>query len=479
MNIAVHTGELDEAAIKGFQVVLVSDDSFERAMQVRPHAPHVIASASSDALRQPLGLFGALATPYSLLASPRETALMLGATLQINDICHANGVCFVACQSRGVFGNIFVDFGPSFVVNDTNGEQALSAMISGVTQENPGMVTTLDETRHGLETGDYVTFTEVKGMTQLNDCEPMPIKVTGPYTFSIGDTSSFGAYQSGGYVKQVKMPATVSFLSMRESCKKPEFLISDFAKMDRQEQLLLGFQAVDAFLAKNKALPLPGNKAHAAEVVALAESLNAECKLVQSVDAKLLTLLASNARGDISPMAAVLGGIVAQEVLKGCSGKFMPIRQWFMYDNTECLPSEPLPEGEYALEGSRYDGQIAVFGKTYQEKLLALNYFLVGAGAIGSPPSPPRPALLAQPATLSPCARRPRAHSSWCARARCEMLKNWAMMGLGCGSKGCIHVTDMDTIEKSNLNRQFLFRASDIQKLKVRVPAPPRAQRAR
>ena len=59
------------------------------------------------------------------------------------------------------------------------------------------------------------------------------------------------------------------------------------------------------------------------------------------------------------------------------------------------------------------------------------------------------------------------------------MLKNWAMMGLGCGSKGCIHVTDMDTIEKSNLNRQFLFRASDIQKLKVRVPAPPRAQRAR
>ena len=52
------------------------------------------------------------------------------------------------------------------------------------------------------------------------------------------------------------------------------------------------------------------------------------------------------------------------------------------------------------------------------------------------------------------------------------------MMGVACGS-GTVHVTDMDTIEKSNLNRQFLFRASDIQKLKVRVPAPPRAQRAR
>ena len=102
------------------------------------------------------------------------------------------------------------------------------------------------------------------------------------------------------------------------------------------------------------------------------------------IDAKLLTLLSSNARGDLSPMAAVLGGIVAQEVLKGCSGKFMPINQWLMYDNTECLPEEPLPEGEYLLKGSRYDGQIAVFGNAFQEKLLGLNYFLVGAGAIGS-----------------------------------------------------------------------------------------------
>lgn len=41
------------------------------------------------------------------------------------------------------------------------------------------------------------------------------------------------------------------------------------------------------------------------------------------------------------------------------------------------------------------------------------------------------------------------------------MLKNWAMMGLG--TNGSIFVTDMDTIEKSNLNRQFLFRSKDIE----------------
>ena len=51
--------------------------------------------------------------------------------------------------------------------------------------------------------------------------------------------------------------------------------------------------------------------------------------------------------------AAVLGGIAAQEALKACSGKFMPIRQWFMYDVTEALPDEELPSTEYALEGTR------------------------------------------------------------------------------------------------------------------------------
>jgi ubiquitin-activating enzyme E1 len=42
------------------------------------------------------------------------------------------------------------------------------------------------------------------------------------------------------------------------------------------------------------------------------------------------------------------------------------------------------------------------------------------------------------------------------------MLKNIAMIGVGCGEDGKMTVTDMDIIEKSNLNRQFLFRPWDI-----------------
>jgi ubiquitin-activating enzyme E1 len=50
-------------------------------------------------------------------------------------------------------------------------------------------------------------------MTELNGCEPRKVTVKGPYTFTIGDTSSLGEYKSGGIFTQVKMPKMVSFVS--------------------------------------------------------------------------------------------------------------------------------------------------------------------------------------------------------------------------------------------------------------------------
>ncbi|KAL1971292.1 hypothetical protein VTN77DRAFT_244 [Rasamsonia byssochlamydoides] len=351
--------------------------------------------------------------------------------LVIADYCHENGIYIVITDTFGLFGYLFNDFGKNFTVGDTTGEEPVSGIVADI--DETGLVSALDESRHGLEDGDYVTFTEVKGMEGLNNSDPRKVTVKGPYTFSIGDVSGLGKYQGGGLFHQVKMPKFIDFQPLRKQLKKPEFLVSDFAKFDRPRQLHIGVQALHHFAeAHDGQFPRPHHEADAEEVLKIAKDLAAQGEEKVELDDKLIKELSYQARGDLNPLAAFFGGLAAQEVLKSVSGKFNPVVQWLYFDSLESLP-ESVTRSEETCKplGTRYDGQIAVFGKDFQEKIANVNQFLVGAGAIG-----------------------------------CEMLKNWAMIGLGTGPKGKIRVTDMDQIEKSNLNRQFLFRSKDVGKLK-------------
>lgn len=361
-----------------------------------------------------------------------ETAL--STQVEINDYTHQNGIYFISTDVRGLFGNVFCDFGPAFSVVDPTGEAPLTGIIAGI--DTDGLVTALDETRHGLEDGDFVTFAEVEGLNL--GTEPYKVEVKGPFTFSVGDLAGRGQYTRGGIFTQAKMPKIIDFKPLRDQIAKPEMLISDYAKFDRPGQLHIGFQALHSFAeSRSGILPRARNVEDAEQVWQIAKSIAAESTDSSDLDEKLIKELSYQARGDLSPMVAVYGGIVAQEVLKAISGKFHPIVQYMYFDSLESMPtSTPVSELECAPQGTRYDGQIAVFGKSFHEKIINTREFLVGSGAIG-----------------------------------CEMLKNWAMMGLGSGANGQITVTDMDTIEKSNLNRQFLFRSPDVGKLKSECAA--------
>ncbi|WVR07187.1 hypothetical protein IAU60_004228 [Kwoniella sp. DSM 27419] len=374
------------------------------------------------------------------LVAPFQVVVLTNATIakqvEINEFCRSKGIYFISADVRGLFGSVFNDFGKDFACVDPTGENPQTGIVASVDEDEEGIVTCLDETRHGLEDGDYVTFSEIQGMEALNGCEPRKITTKGPYTFSIGDTRGLGQYVRGGIFTQVKMPKILQFKSLKESLTSPEFFLTDFAKFDRPDTLHVGFQALSSFYEKAGHLPRPRNAEDAAQIVSLAKEISKSAGTDVELNEKVLEALAFQATGDLSPMVAVIGGFVAQEVLKACSAKFHPMQQVMYLDSLESLPKESPSEADCQPQGSRYDGQIAVFGKTFQDKIANNRQFLVGSGAIG-----------------------------------CEMLKNWSMMGLATGSNGIIHVTDLDTIEKSNLNRQFLFRAKDVGKFKAESAA--------
>ena len=363
-----------------------------------------------------------------------QVVVLTGASLDIQqavgDYCHSKGIYYLAVDTFGLFASIFCDFGDKFTVLDPTGENPVNGIVAGIDEE--GLVSALDETRHGLEDGDYVVFSEVEGMEALNGCAPRRITVKGPYTFSIGDVSGLGQYKKGGLYQQVKMPKTLHFKGFSAALKDPEFVMSDFAKYDRPMQLHIGFQALHGFIKSHGRLPRPMSDEDAALVYESAKKIVDDDKVEFELDEKVIKELAYQAMGDLNPMAAFFGGLAAQEVLKAVSGKFQPIQQWMYFDSLESLPAGcERNESTCKPLNCRYDGQIAVFGKPFQEKLSNVKQLLVGAGAIG-----------------------------------CEMLKNWAMIGLGTGPLGKITVTDMDSIEKSNLNRQFLFRPKDVGRMK-------------
>ncbi|XP_053724431.1 ubiquitin-like modifier-activating enzyme 1 isoform X1 [Synchiropus splendidus] len=354
---------------------------------------------------------------------------------RFGEFCHSHRIKFIVADTRGLCGQLFCDFGEDFLVVDPDGQPPASVLVQGITQDDPGVVVCVDELPHCFSSGCRVVFSEVGGMTELNNTRPMEICIINEHSFTIGSTSSCSKYTGGGVVTAVKEPITLQFKPIPEALLDLQLLVY-VGNPTRNQTLHLAFQALHRFVWESRRLPDPWSQTDAEALLRIVWALNDSAHLPQ-LDEEAVRLLSYTAQGDLAPVNAFIGGLAAQEVIKACSSKFIPVRQWLYFDALECLPEDKHQSHQSApsLERTRYDGQILVFGPDLQEKLGRQQYFLVGAGAIG-----------------------------------CELLKNFALMGLGAG-EGRVTVTDMDFIEKSNLNRQFLFRHCDINKPKSVVAA--------
>jgi ubiquitin-activating enzyme E1 len=390
------------------------------------------------------------------------------------DVVTPAPILFIVAMNLGAAAFYFSDIGNSsstaegaaaHVITDDNGEPPIVNVVESLTfgQDDKGtfvLVRIPANKNHGLDDGDQVYFSEVK-IAQLCDenaerrCFTVERKyveqkhedgsmadmlVCDHFVVRVPGCAEFAECTSGGFATQVKKPKYLTFRPFSSSVVSPVTESCVFGSMlqhpnmelvfaNRGEQLHFALLAMWRFQAEHGHLPRLHSMADAEACVELANKVLADHRAidgavtVDEIDRQVVLNTVLYAAAELPSNCAFLGGIAAQEIVKK-SGKYTPMHQWLYYDLFEALhdsvPSDAAPIG------SRYDHQISIFGKAFQDKVGSQRWFMVGCGALG-----------------------------------CEYLKAFALMGLGANG-GEIEVTDNDRIEVSNLNRQFLFRAENV-----------------
>ena len=222
----------------------------------------------------------------------------------------------------------------------------------------------------------------------------------------------------------MKIPFDVKYKSLTEALKDPTFLAWDLLKPDSPSHLHQLFQAMYKFIENQGRRPLPYSYDDASDLM---KNLPAE------LNCDFARIFSYTCSGNLQPLASIIGGITAQEAMKAVTHHTIPLKGFLYIDNVEALPASvskslgDADEENFKPHGNRYDGQAAVFGWDFVKLVQNFSPFIVGAGALG-----------------------------------CELLKNYAMMGIATTNGSKIKITDMGQIEVSNLDRQFLFRKNDV-----------------
>lgn len=93
--------------------------------------------------------------------------------IQFNRFCRSRSepIGFLIGGVLGLYGFIFVDFGYSFKVVDSTGEEPGFAVVTSVSNSNPIRVEVTPSKAFQFSIGDKIRFTNMKGMDELNNKE--------------------------------------------------------------------------------------------------------------------------------------------------------------------------------------------------------------------------------------------------------------------------------------------------------------------
>jgi len=373
--------------------------------------------------------------------------------IRMNELCRSLGIAFFYAFSGGITASVFVDHGDNHYVVDPNGEKPLQKLITSITQLEKGVCRIRYDHPEGqlpISLSDnHYEITEVNGIDDINGLvlegtrqhsDPV-MTLRFPY-----DIPAMSEYAVGGLLTEKKLPKHYPMQSFAAKIKDPgntfaeppTLCLTDLLNFGSELQNHVAFVATLRFYDINQRLPTPNSKEDAESVVKLAQSLltSGDIKLDDfELNVDLVYKYALYAGAELQPMAAFIGGVLAQEVVK-CTGKFTPLPGFLHFSTPESLPSEAPSQDDTKPRGHRNDELASVFGWSFIETLGNLNYFMVGCGALG-----------------------------------CEFMKNFALNNIFCGPRGKLFVTDADRIELSNLTRQFLFREHNVGQPKSKAAA--------
>lgn len=376
-----------------------------------------------------------------------DTVVMLDAIqseqIHINKETRKLDIPFISGTTYGLTGCVFNDFGDHFVVTDPTGENIQEGTISNAYIREDEWFVDCDDIQD-LTSGNLVNLhntqsEEVMGPYKIKDIQRTPqtniVKLCVVEDDDIVDLEGVNKetnflpnkFTSYGELKEVRKPVSMKFNELEKALDEPTHSYIFYEQMNRQDMLHVIYQLESIFEKKNKRFPCKNNDADFQDFMSGLKEVKTEVELDEDFVKKFI-----NHSGLVPGVISVIGSLVSQEVLKAVTGKYTPINQFIYFESFDSLPDSPHDIKLSKDVTKRYGQMVNVFGLEFMEKLLNLKMFMVGCGAIG-----------------------------------CELLKNFAMMGVASGPNGQLVVTDPDTIERSNLNRQFLFRTRHIGQFKA------------
>ena len=237
--------------------------------------------------------------------------------LNLNWITHKLSIPFVMCGCYGLVGYLFNDFGEKFQVNDLDGETHEPLIIDSIEGK---MLKFKDQ--HKLSDGDQIQIV-------WDDDTESEYKVYRKRSPILVELTELPCENKNKYkrILRKKISKIFEFEPLKRNLDEITHVIADWSvPMDRTKILHKLHMSLDKYLGEFGSLPRAWS---IPDYEVFEKYLNQSLESDQ--DKMLAKKFSYTLKGDLLPMASVIGGLVSHEVLKAITHKYIPIVQWYYF----------------------------------------------------------------------------------------------------------------------------------------------------